>query len=115
MRPTERLAGVWRDEANRMEQHGDTRGATVFRFHADELVEAIYQGRAELLTLTEAATESGYSEDHIRHLVSEGRIPNAGRKGAPRVRRGDLPLKPGLSSDGKEAATAITRTLEGVA
>ena len=45
----------------------------------------------EVLTLDEAARASGYSADHLRHLVSAGDVPNAGRKHAPRVRRADLP------------------------
>ena len=49
----------------------------------------------ELLTYQEAARESGYHADTLGHLVREGKIPNATRKGAPRIRRGDLPRKPG--------------------
>ncbi len=45
------------------------------------------------MTVAEAALESGLSEDHLRHGVADGKIPNAGRKGAPRIRRADLPLK----------------------
>jgi hypothetical protein len=48
-----------------------------------------------LLTLTEAADRSGYSIDHLGRLIRDGTIPNAGRPGAPRIRRGDLPQKPG--------------------
>lgn len=46
---------------------------------------------AELLTLRQAAKQSGYSEDHIGRLVREGKIPNSGRRGAPRIRVGDVP------------------------
>ncbi len=45
------------------------------------------------LTLTEAASESGYSQDHLARLVRDGTIPNAGRPRAPRIRRKDLPRK----------------------
>ncbi|MDE2782551.1 MAG: hypothetical protein OXK77_06320, partial [Gemmatimonadota bacterium] len=41
----------------------------------------------------EAARESGYSADHLGRLVRDGRIPNAGRPGAPRIARTDLPRK----------------------
>lgn len=47
----------------------------------------------ELLNLQEAARESGYSADHLGRLVRDGRIRNAGRPNAPRVRRGELPRK----------------------
>lgn len=47
----------------------------------------------ELLTLTEASARSGLSEEHLGRLVREGKVPNAGRKGRPRVRAGDLPRR----------------------
>ncbi len=49
----------------------------------------------QLLTLTEAANCSGYSTDHLGRLIRDGTIPNAGRPSAPRIRRRDLPQKPG--------------------
>lgn len=36
---------------------------------------------------------TGYSPAHLGRLVREGKIPNHGRTNAPRVRRGDLPVK----------------------
>lgn len=51
-------------------------------------------GGRELLSLREAATLSRYSVDHLARLIREGSIPNAGRKGAPRIRRQDLPRRP---------------------
>ena len=52
----------------------------------------------ELVSLTEAAERTGHSPDHIGRLVREGKVPNAGRKNAPRVRVRDLltHLKPKL-------------------
>jgi hypothetical protein len=50
---------------------------------------------AELLTLTQAARASGYTREHLSRLVRNGKIPNVGRPNAPRVRRTDLPRKPG--------------------
>ncbi len=44
-----------------------------------------------LYTLKEAAVRCNLSRDHIGRLVSQGKIPNAGRKGAPRIRGADLP------------------------
>lgn len=52
----------------------------------------------EVLTLTDAARESGYSAEHLRHLIASGQLENAGRKHAPRVKRSDLPRKPGASA-----------------
>ena len=45
------------------------------------------------LSLVEAASESGYSADHLGRLVRDGKIPNAGRPGAPRIARKHLPRK----------------------
>jgi hypothetical protein len=45
--------------------------------------------------LTEAARESGYSVEYLGRLVRHGMIPNPGKKGSPRIRRCDLPRKPG--------------------
>ena len=58
-------------------------------------LEAIQKiGQGELLDLHEAALHSGYSREHLGRLIREGKIPNAGTKGAPRIVRGDLPRKP---------------------
>jgi hypothetical protein len=45
------------------------------------------------MSLADAAACTGYSADHIGRLVRAGRIPNVGRKNAPRVRCRDLPSK----------------------
>jgi hypothetical protein len=59
----------------------------------------------ELLSLQQAARESGYSADHLGRLVREGRICNAGRPNSPRVRRRDLPRKPSVL---RAAATRLS-------
>jgi hypothetical protein len=46
-----------------------------------------------ILTLKQAATRSGYTVDHLARMIRQGRIPNAGRHHAPRVRLGDLPVR----------------------
>ncbi len=46
-----------------------------------------------LLTLSQAAARSGMSEEHLGRLLRQGRIPNAGRRGRPRLRVSDLPRK----------------------
>ncbi len=47
----------------------------------------------EELTLTEAARRSGNSAGHLGRLVRQGKLPNAGRKYAPKIRVGDLPKR----------------------
>ena len=89
------LAASWREEAATLERrYHDERAARIFRLLATELEHVVDQLDGELLRLSDAAAESGYSADHLRHLVADGTIPNAGRKGAPRIRRKDLPAKP---------------------
>ena len=73
--------------------HGGETPAVALESCAAEL-EATLQERDETtLSLTEAARESGYSTDHLGRLVRDGRIPNAGRPGAPRIARSILPRK----------------------
>ena len=59
----------------------------------------------EPLSLTEAAKRAGYSADHIGRLVREGKVPNVGRKNAPRVRARNLvaQLKPKLAAPSGKA------------
>ena len=106
------LAGRWREEATILEKrYFDPRAAELFRLHARELEEAVQDNQLEVLTIAEAAATSGFSADHIRHQVAEGKIPNVGRKGSPRVRRGDLAVKPGPSDLWTSMAAPMTSRL----
>jgi hypothetical protein len=58
-----------------------------------ELERALRQAGDEVLNLRQAARESGYSEDYLGRLLKAGKLANAGRPGAPKIRRGDLPRK----------------------
>src|SRR5687768_16361661 len=62
---------------------------------ADELEHSLRNRGEGALTLSEAAKVSGYSTDHLGRLVRKKRVQNVGRKSAPRIRRADLPQKPG--------------------
>ena len=56
--------------------------------------EALFESEEnDVLTLTEAARESGYSAGHLGRLIRAGVLPNAGRPNAPRIRRAHLPRK----------------------
>ena len=110
MKPLESLAERWLSVAETLEGAFDERGADLFRLHAAELREALREAADEVLTLSEAAAESGYSESRLRHLIADGTIPQAGERGRPRVRRGDLPSKPKKSesvTDLEQEANAI--------
>jgi len=91
----ESLASHWRARAEELRSLAAEGQARAFERAAQDLADALAREREATLTLEQAAQESGYSADHLRHLVAEGTVPNAGRRGAPRVRRGDLPTRPG--------------------
>lgn len=86
------LPSVWRSQADALERFAPA-AATAFRDAAVALEAALRSDADETLTLAEAALASGFSTDHLRHEIAAGRIPQAGKKGAPRVRRADLPKK----------------------
>ena len=96
----------WTTEADAMRRRGVLAdGASLL----EEVLwdfEAVTTGHGnELLTLTEAARESGYSAEYLGALVRQGRLANAGRAHVPRIRRRDLPRKasrlPDASTSGK--------------
>ena len=105
------LAATWEADAEILERHEDARGATLCRRSAAALREAVRADQDRLLTVAEAALESGFSEDHLRHGVADGKIRNAGKKGAPRIRHCDLPIKGtgrrGIEPSPEKAAAAI--------
>lgn len=91
------LAARWREEAQHLrnlEAHGQ---AAALEQAASELEAAIAQWELEPLTISQAAAESGYSEEHLRRLARTGELSverNCGHKSRIRIRRGDLPTKP---------------------
>ncbi len=104
------LATRWRADAEVLDRNGAEQLARICRTHADEIDHALQQEADEALSLTEAAAASGYSTDRLRHMITEGKISNAGRRGAPRIRRGDLPVKPRGSTDAGAGATGFDAT-----
>ncbi|MDQ2668459.1 MAG: hypothetical protein M3Z05_21065 [Gemmatimonadota bacterium] len=104
------LPGLWRAEADRLERFASP-ASTAFREAALQLEAALRAEQDELLTLAAAALASGHSVDHLRHLVASGAIPQAGRKGAPRIRRADLPRKPGKGAASTYDVNADARRL----
>ncbi len=102
------LAKRWLARADQLAPYADP-AAAAFRAAAAELETELRAAADEILTLEQASRESGFAPDSLRHQVSDGRIPNAGRRGAPRIRRGDLPRKaaPATSYDATSDALSL--------
>jgi hypothetical protein len=103
------LSSQWRSRASDLERYSPS-AAQAFRDAADEL-EKTLQGAEETVSLKEAAMLGGYSTDSLQRMVASGRIQNYGRKGRPRIRRADVPAKPGhgaflLAESGRGHITA---------
>ncbi len=99
--PLAELAERWRDEhATLLRRYGDARGAQICEYHAVQLEEALHAHESELLSIAEASEESGYSASRLYHCIEDGTLPNAGRRGAPRIRRADVPKKLGTRPQG---------------
>lgn len=91
--PVDGLPTTWRKQARTLREYGGETPAVAIESCADQLEDALRENDEATLTLTDAARESGYSTDHLGRLVREGKIPNAGRAGAPRIARRHLPRK----------------------
>lgn len=100
--PLDELVVRWREDAERLRAYGHEATAQACDRHADQLEQAWCNWYLEGLTVSEAAEESGYSESRLYDLVAEGAVPNAGRPGAPRIRRCDVPRRPRGRPEGGE-------------
>lgn len=96
-----------REEAALYRRRGQEHLAAMAESYAEELEERLDEWQMETLTVAEAAEESGYSESQLYSLLSEEKLPNVGKKGAPRVRRGDLPRKPGSGGRGSGGGPSL--------
>jgi hypothetical protein len=89
------LVRSWREFALELrDRAADARGAAIYETVALELEQFLKTADGEVLTPTEAEAWSGYSTDHLRRLAECGDLTNHGKKGAPRYRRSELPVKP---------------------
>lgn len=104
--PLDRLAEEWEGEADTLRRRGAPGQADLMESLVEDLQERIHAWKNEELTIREAAQETGYSPKRLREMVREGRIPDNrpnGSNGTIRVRRKDLPRKPG-GGDGDAVA-----------
>lgn len=96
------------------EAFGDEGRACTLEWAADKIEQSLRDERNELLTLPEASKISGYHPDSLARMVRDGLIPDLrppGTQSMIRIRRGDLPIKPGKahtpSADVRELASRL--------
>ncbi len=95
-RPADLPAAFKKVAAIAREYTADERAAAIWERAAEMVEESLRRSGLELLTLPQAEAESGYSRDHLRRLIDEGKIPNASTvDGSRSILRKDLPRKPG--------------------
>ena len=92
------FVGTLRLREQMLRDYGATEAAATCGQIAHELELAFREWWLADLPVAEAAAESGYSPERIRELVREKRLPDQrapGTRGEMRVRRADLPRRPG--------------------
>jgi excisionase family DNA binding protein len=89
----------WREEAETLRRRGQEDLACMVESFVEDLVAEIREEDNELLTIAQAAAESGYSEEQLRRKVRdrELRAVRNGDRGHMRIRRRDVPRKLGHS------------------
>lgn len=96
-RSLDRVVLQWRDDAETLRRRGVAAHATLLESCADELERELDRWENELLSIKEAAAESGYSEETLRRKARNGKLPaerSSGKKSHLKLRRGDLPIRP---------------------
>jgi hypothetical protein len=93
MNTLNKLIDDWRAEAAVCRRRGSPIAADALESCAADLVARLREMELESITLEEAAAESGYSYSALQKKVASGDLTNVGKRGAPRVRRGELPKK----------------------
>lgn len=89
------LARRWREEAEILKRWGAVNQASALEFCAREFESFVEDWDFELLTIKEAAAESGYSEAHLRRLVRAGQLtPYSPDNKRILLSRAQLPRKP---------------------
>ncbi len=105
------LLARWTGDEARFRDYGQDEVADVIARCRSDLAEYAREWQLEALTLEEAAAFSGLARGTLSNKIARGELPNAGSKGRPRVRRGDLPMKPPGSPGRGEAIDLADRIL----
>ena len=85
----------WREDTARFRSWGDEVRAMMLERVMLDIERVIHAAGDETLTVAGASREGGYSERQLRRMLQRGTVHNMGRPNAPRIRRSDLPRKPG--------------------
>lgn len=102
-----KLPAVWRERAEYVRDNaGAEQAAHVWEKAASELEVVLRDSGLEPLSLDEAEAESGYSRAHLRRLLRQGVIQNAGTESHPLILRSQLPRKPGCGTFGPRLSVA---------
>ncbi len=82
--------------ADAREYTADERAAAIWERAAEMVEESLRRSGLARLKLPQAALESGYTRDHLRRLIDDGKIPKASvADGSKAILRMHLPRKPG--------------------
>jgi hypothetical protein len=108
--PLVRLPQAFRENAQQARRlAGSEAAAHVWEEAARETERRLQEALLEPLTIAQAELESGYTKSHLRRMLREGVIPNAGSEQGPLILRAHLPRKPGHGVDPAEARPASSR------
>lgn len=88
--PLASLLDSWREEVALYEKRGLVESAAFLRSCIKDVETWWAVSESELLTANQAAAEMGLKPSTIRARWRDGRLPNEGGAGRPRVRRGTL-------------------------
>jgi len=86
----------FRAKAEDLRQFGAEEQARTLEWAASQVELALRDASQELLSLDQAARESGFHPESLGRMVREGKIPDTrppGARGQVLIRRGDLPIK----------------------
>jgi hypothetical protein len=98
----------WETDERCFRRYGQAQIADVLLKCRQDLEESWREQLLDELSLEEAAVYSGWSYDTVQKKIRSGQLPNSGTKGAPRVRRCDLPSRaPGYPCPSAEGSNDL--------
>lgn len=107
----EGLQQKWREDVATLRRYGAVTHAQIVEMCAFELHSAVTEWELEQLTLAQSVEESGYGYSALQKMVASGELENVGSKGAPRIRRRDLPKKAGTVTTPGLADTLLAKRI----